>query len=205
MIDDGIEQCVGEIIILVFAQLATARADASRTGSKTSNSASSCNVIRNVLPRNMLTCSRAHDSFLIEIKHLRDDEEVIAVLLDLRALAGIEHIFQCQRMQVKPFAEHAENFDVAEPVDIDPGDQFIVEMRKKFARIAHDVFVEMFRIVLDQGNDGRLVGDFLVNLQHSRRLTRDGIASLKHVSSSEKIACPASRKSQVANEVVRYC
>ena len=49
-------------------------------------------------------------------------------------------------MKIKRVTEHAKNFDVAEPVDIDPGDAFIVEMRKKFARIAHDVFVEMFCI-----------------------------------------------------------
>ncbi len=70
--------------------------------------------------------------FLIEINHLGDDEEIVIILLHLWTLAGVEHVFQGQGMQIKTFPEDAQNAQVAQAVDVDPGNKLIVEMREEF-------------------------------------------------------------------------
>src|ERR1043166_1253068 len=50
----------------------------------------------------------AHSLLRIQVKHLRNDEEIVIVLLGLRSLPGLEHILERKRMQMESFPEHAQ-------------------------------------------------------------------------------------------------
>src|SRR5678815_3992675 len=60
----------------------------------------------------------AHLFVHVVINHLDDDEEVRLVRLRLRTLAGIEHIFQGEWMQLKSIAKQPERFDITEAIDV---------------------------------------------------------------------------------------
>ncbi len=49
----------------------------------------------------------AHLLFLIQVEHLRDDEEVAVILLHLGALAGRENVFERERMKVELRSERS--------------------------------------------------------------------------------------------------
>jgi hypothetical protein len=76
----------------------------------------------------MLTCLAAHLLLRIQVKHLRNDEEIVIVLLGLRALPGLKHILERKRMQMESFPKHAQHIEIAQPVDVDPGHSFVVEV-----------------------------------------------------------------------------
>src|SRR5262245_16914006 len=57
-----------------------------------------------------------------EIKHLRDDEKIVIILFHFWTLVGIEHVFQGQRVQIETLPEDTENAQVAQAIDVDPGD-----------------------------------------------------------------------------------
>jgi hypothetical protein len=57
---------------------------------------------------------------LFEMEHAHDDVEVVAVVVDLRALAHVEHVFVRERMEAEQVAELADDLDVADAVDVDP-------------------------------------------------------------------------------------
>ena len=118
---------------------------------------------------------------IVEIKHLDDDEEVTVILLELGALAGREHIFERERMEIKTRTERAQNIDVAQPVDVDPGDAIVIEVRKELVLVRDRAFLETGAVIFDQRDVRPLaVRPFFPRAQRPRRFARDGIACLEH-------------------------
>jgi hypothetical protein len=48
-----------------------------------------------------------------------------------------------ERMEIETRPERAEHLDVAEPVDVDPGDALVIEMRQEFSRVGDGAFFKM--------------------------------------------------------------
>jgi hypothetical protein len=70
----------------------------------------------------------AHLALRIQVKHLRNDEEIVIVLLGIRSLPGLKHIFERERMQMESFPKHAQHIEIAQPDDVDPGHSFFIEV-----------------------------------------------------------------------------
>ena len=47
---------------------------------------------------------------------------IVAVVLELGALAAVEHVLEGEGMEVEQLAEPLEEGDVLQPLDVDPGD-----------------------------------------------------------------------------------
>jgi len=56
-------------------------------------------------------------------------------------------------LKIELRAERAQNLDIPQPVDVDPRDAFVVEMRKQLLAILRSLFFKMGSIVLDEGDD----------------------------------------------------
>src|SRR4029077_10762371 len=54
------------------------------------------------------------------VSHLQDDEKLLLILVDVWSLAGIEHIFQRERMNSEMFAQFLQGPDVTQAADVDP-------------------------------------------------------------------------------------
>ena len=52
---------------------------------------------------------------------LEHDKQVIAVILDLGTLVGVQDIFQHQRVQAETLSEPLQQRRFMQPVDVDPG------------------------------------------------------------------------------------
>ena len=88
------------------------------------------------------------------IDHLRDDEQIFGKGLGFRPLAGVEDVFERERVEVELFADGLERLDVAEAVDVDPGDSAAMELRAEFGEVGDFTFLEMILFILDE-MDGR--------------------------------------------------
>src|SRR5687767_2321099 len=119
MVDDGIEQSVGKIISAAFSNRSIGRADARADRLENVEVAFLLDGDEEIFSQKHADLLAAHLFFGIQIKHLRDDEEVIVVLLHLGPLASREHVFERERMEVKLLSERAENVDIPQPVDVD--------------------------------------------------------------------------------------
>jgi hypothetical protein len=136
----------------------------------------------------------AHLLLLIEIKHFRDDEQVVIVMLDLRPLARVEHVFESEWVEVESFSEQAQHIDVAETVDVDPRDPFIIEMREKLIAVGDEAFLEMRSIVFNQSDDWRMPLGIGAKSEHTGRFARNGLTDFEHSAFCRKAHCSARRK-----------
>ena len=132
---------------------------------------------------------------LIEIKHFRDDEEIVIILFHLRTLARVEHVFQGQRVQIETLPEDAQNAQVTQAVDVDPGDKLIAEMREEL--ITADVlsFLKTVRSILDEGDDRRFLRRILREFEQPRGLAGHYVtSSFEHPASCSRGPSRASMK-----------
>ena len=84
-------------------------------------------------------------------------------------------------MEIECVAEQAQHVDVAEPVDVDPGDALIVEMFEKFVAVSNLAFLEMRSIIFDQGDDWRPPPGIGAKSECAGRFARNGMTDLEHV------------------------
>ena len=122
-----------------------------RTGS---TSKSPLRRYEEIFPQKHADLLAAHLFLGIEIKHLRDDEEVLVVLLHLGPLASREHVFERERMNVELRPERAENVDVPQPVDVDPADALVVEVRQEFLFVGDAALLEVLAVYRSAGEAG---------------------------------------------------
>jgi hypothetical protein len=64
--------------------------------------------------------------------HLRDNEEMVLVRLDFRALAEVEDILKGEGMEIKVFSKRLKQWDVAEAVQFHPKDRAVCRMLGEF-------------------------------------------------------------------------
>src|SRR4029434_6036123 len=114
---------------------------------------------------------------LVEIKHFRDDEEIVIILFHFWTLVRVEHVFQGQRVQIETLPEDAQNAQVTQAVDIDPGDKLIVEMREELIRADVLPFFKTVRSILNEGDDRRFLGRILRKFEQPRSLAGNYVAS----------------------------
>ena len=62
-------------------------------------------------------------SLIVEAGHPQDDEQMLLVGLHLRALIGVDNVGEHQGMQPEVLADGSHDLEVAEPLDVDPGDR----------------------------------------------------------------------------------
>ena len=94
--------------------------------------------------------------------HVRDDEQVVVVLLGLRTLVCVDHIFQGQRMEVEQFTDRLDRFGVAESLDVDPGDGRLAEQLAHLVAVSDALLGELIGAVGNNVHDrraGRGIGD----------------------------------------------
>ena len=113
---------------------------------------------------------------------MRDDEEIVVVLLNLRPLCGVEDVFERERMQIETRTERAQDFDVPQPIDVDPGHALIIEMRNQFFPVLGDLFLEMGPVVLDEPDDRLAPDRFVARSQRPRRFAWNRVTQFEHES-----------------------
>ena len=128
VVDDRVEQGVGEVVRLELADRAAAGADAGADGIEHVILGLLLHGDDEVFPEKQAHLLAADGVAIVLIDHLGDDEEVVGRLLDFRALAGVEDVFEGERVELEFLAEDSEGFHVAEAIDVDPGDLAVVEM-----------------------------------------------------------------------------
>jgi len=136
-------------------------------------------------------------------RHPGHQEEVLVVLLCLRALRRVRYVLERQRVDVKQLAELAQELLVAEPLDVDPGGGALLQERDQLGgarrleravlgrRVVDDFDGRRRRVLRDDegagpGADGRValaeqgdrkdhdVGLKLARSLRERRLSRRG-------------------------------
>ena len=125
-VDDGIDQRVGEIVGAAGPQ---------SVGRRT------LDALAHGIERISLTFLEGNDEILAEehgdlfvtvgrdvVDHAHDDEGVVLEEIDLRPLAGVDDVFQSQRMQVENPADLLDQLDVGEARTVQPDDRPVVAM-----------------------------------------------------------------------------
>ena len=134
-------------------------------------------------PRIRLTCSELISPLSLLIgQHAQHDVEIIAVILDLGALVGVEDVLHHQRMQAEALADLFQCMDVVHPLDIQPGNARLVAINKALLDPAQDGFAAVLLVVI-QHRDCHGIG-FLLSDMHQRARRQAGFfrAFLKHMS-----------------------
>ena len=132
---------------------------------------------------------------LVEINHLGDDEEIVIILFHLRALAGVEHVFQGQRVQIETLPEDAQDAQVTQAIDVDPGDKLIAEMREELVTADVLPFLKTVKSILDEGDDRRFVRSILREFEQPRSLAGHHVtSSFEHPASCSRGPSRASMK-----------
>ena len=130
----------------------------------------------------------------IEIKHFRDDEQVVIVMLNFRPLARVEHILKSEWVEVESFSEQAQHVNVTETIYVDPCDPFIIEMREKLVPVSDQAFLEMRSIVFYQSDDWRTPLGIGAKSERAGRFARNGLTDFEHSAFCRKAECSARRK-----------
>ncbi len=97
---------------------------------------------------------------VVEVGHAQDDEQMLLVGLDLRALIGLDDVGEHQRVQAEAPADGAHDLEVAQPLDIDPGDREALRELFELADRGERPLLEPLGTVgdhLDAGRDRRLL------------------------------------------------
>ena len=128
VIDDRIEKRVGKVIGSHFADGASGAANPRPDRFEDVELRFFLECDQEIFSEKHADLLAAHYFPVIEVKHVRDDEKIVVVLLDLRPLRGIEDVFERERMQIETRTERAQDFDVPQPIDVDPGHALIIEM-----------------------------------------------------------------------------
>jgi len=77
-------------------------------------------------------------------------------LLDFRSLAGVEHVLDGEGVEIQPCREVLQHLDVAEPVDVDPGDFARLESPLEIGDARVCRFLEPVLVVAHHADDRRL-------------------------------------------------
>src|SRR3982751_9526 len=127
MVDDGIEERVGEIIRTHFSNGAVGVANPRPNRLEDIELGFLLESDEKMFAEKHADLFAAHLASLVAVNHVGDDEKVIIVLLDLRALAGVQNVFERERVKIELRTQNPQDFNVPQPVDVDPGDALIVE------------------------------------------------------------------------------
>src|SRR4051794_28730438 len=176
MVDDRIEQGVSEIIRAHFANGAPWNPDPRPDRIEDIELCFFLEGNEKVFSQKHTDLLAAHDLTAIEVKHVSDEEKVVVVLLNLWALEGIENVFQGQRVQIKLRTEGAQDPDIAEAVDVDPGNALVVEMRQKLPDVLDHALFQVDAVEFDEGNDRLAPHHFLLQAKGAGRFARNWFA-----------------------------
>ncbi len=127
MIGHRVEQRVGEMIRAAAADLLVAAKDAMAHRLEHV-------LIRLLLDRDEDILAEKHADllradlagFVVDVHHLRHDEEMPGVIVDLWPLVGVEDVLHRQRMHMKMIGHALEHRHVAQPADVHPAHQIVV-------------------------------------------------------------------------------
>jgi hypothetical protein len=73
--------------------------------------------------------------------------------------------------------KRAQNGEIAQAIDVDPGYKFVIEMPEEFVTAGVFALLQAIRSVLDQSDDWRFLGRILGELEHAGRFARDHATS----------------------------
>ena len=96
-----------------------------------------------------------------EIDRVRDDEEVVLVVLDLRQRAGRDAVLDGERVKLEDALEDALDFLVGGVVEVDPEEEALVGAHEP-QRLALEVLADELAVAEDEGADHR--ADVLVGI-----------------------------------------
>ena len=177
MIDDGVEKRVGQVVRSRLANSAFAAADARAHGLKDIEVGFLLDGNEKGLPEEHAHLFGAYIFVVLEINHFGEEEEIVVILFDLWALVGIEHVFQGERVQVEALTQDAQDTEVAQAIDVNPGHELVIEMPEKLVTVYVRFFFKAVGPVLDQGDDRGLLWRILRELKHAGRFARDHATS----------------------------
>ena len=149
VVDDRIEQGIGEIIRLRLAYGSPACTDPLTHRFKNIVVALLLHGDEEIFPKEKAHLLTADRPALVLIDHLRDDEHIVGRVLDLRPLAGVQHILKCQRMDAELLPEESERLNVAKSVDVDPGNLAVVEVACQLREIRDIPLLDPILVILD--------------------------------------------------------
>ena len=157
VVNDRVDERVGEVIRAGFANPAAARADTGAHGIEDILADFFLDGDENVFAQKHADLLAAHAAVFVIVNHVHDDEEMVVVGFHFRALTHVEHVFQRERMEAVFFADRFQHFHVAEPVHVEPPDFAVVELRvRQVGEIFDDALVDRVEVVFDELDDGLL-------------------------------------------------
>ena len=150
-VDDGIEKGIGEIVGPQSADAPLARAQSfAHLGE---------NIPFLLLEGENVAGSENETDLLdaytvgrIELQHFRDEEKIVAVILQLRPLACVEDILLHQRMDAETAADRLDDRDIVDTVDIQPLNRGLAAQVQAFLNPLEIMFVEAFGTVVEQAD-----------------------------------------------------
>ncbi len=155
VVDDGVEQGIGEVVGAGFADPALGLADSlpHRLEDVTLLFLERKDEIR---PH-----QQAHLLFLDQNailpgrrEHPQHHEQIVVEILQLGTLAGVHDVFQNQGMNAKVVADGLDNLGPVDPVDVDPGHRRTLLEGKALLHRRHLLLPEAILVVVEDGDGG---------------------------------------------------
>ncbi len=122
-----------------------------------------------------LTCSvLTRERRGVVVEETCDEEEVVAVILDLRPLVGVEDVFEHQRMQLEAPADLAQHLGFVQAMHVEPELLPARSAGQAGGEAVEASFVEAIRAVFDERD--RRVLDLLLTQMYQRAGGQPGLA-----------------------------
>ena len=74
--------------------------------------------------------------------HPRDDQKLLPILFRLRTMRNVDHIFHGQGMDAELLGDRLQEFHVAKPLDVDPGDALVIDASSEIMPWPDNVFLD---------------------------------------------------------------